>query len=393
MQKYIKLFEDYHKENEDSTIIYRDNKLVIIVPTTYEATVKYSKDTNWCSLNKDAFEKHNITGNLFRFHFKDGYKLRLTWDYLAHDNHKDSFSGGTHWGCGGTKGGKKISYYHIRPKNEDKPFEFDYEKDDHRKEMVDYIKMIPKTAIDLVTKYQSDNKDKFNTIYKQLCSDINNIKIINIKGNKESAQLTYTINYKGKEYKLWGYYSNEDDIYKVSKYRIPEEMVIPYVASDFSPFQEYMNDKSKEYFKNNPITEALKLSDEIKKIKLDYKNRIDNCLVPLSDLYEMSYRDRILAGKTTDDTYRYSFKLYNTSYDEVVEALDRSLDRLKHELDAEVGMWVQMYSIGRNGDRDSSVIGSQRTILKNRIVIKSELKQIEKYGITDYYIKLDLYIS
>jgi hypothetical protein len=108
--KYIKLFE-LHKENDDSYILYRDSNLVVVVPKTLESTRKYSRDTTWCSLDKSGFEEHNITSDLIRFHFKNGYKLRLTWDYLSHDAHNNDYTGGTHWGCGGKVDGVKKDYY------------------------------------------------------------------------------------------------------------------------------------------------------------------------------------------------------------------------------------------------------------------------------------------
>ena len=55
--------------------------------------------------------------------------------------------------------------------------------------------------------------------------------------------------------------------------------------------------------------ESLNLSNEINKLKLEYKSKIEICLVPLSDMYEMSYRDRL-----SDNTYRYSFKVFNSNY-------------------------------------------------------------------------------
>lgn len=178
--KHIRLFEEFtSKLSDDVDIIYRDRNLVIMIPKTPESTKKYSRDTMWCSNNKSGFYQHSVTANLFRFHFKDGYKLRLTWDYIPYDG--ESYSGGTHWGQGGKLDGKILSYEYIRPKNEMEPFEFDYNKDDYRQMMVDRIKTIPNEAKEKVIEYQKsrsiDKTDNINKMHKE----IQTIKVTDVK--------------------------------------------------------------------------------------------------------------------------------------------------------------------------------------------------------------------
>jgi len=45
---------------------------------------------------------------MYRITFSDGYKLRLTWDYIDEEaSELGSYSGGTHWGQGGIVYGDK----------------------------------------------------------------------------------------------------------------------------------------------------------------------------------------------------------------------------------------------------------------------------------------------
>lgn len=252
--RYIKLYEIY-KDNLDSTILYRDSKLVIIVPKTHESTIKYSKYTDWCTINKNSFEEHNITADLIRFHFKDGYKLRLTWDYLSHEAHDNDYTGGTHWGCGGVVDGINKIYYNIRPDDENNPFNFSYNRNDYRQEMVDYIQKIPKEAIDEVTKYHNKQveSNKSDALYNKLYNDINKIKVNDIKLIDEgyAYYMDITLIYDNMDYSIYGYYYKEDKSIILICENIKN--VIPYSSTKFSPLKKYLIDKCMEYFKKNNI--------------------------------------------------------------------------------------------------------------------------------------------
>jgi len=78
--KYIKLFE-VHKEDikNEVDIIYRDENLVCLVPKTQRASCVYGQGTRWCTKSKSGFEAHKDV-IMFRFIFKNKYKLRLTYD-------------------------------------------------------------------------------------------------------------------------------------------------------------------------------------------------------------------------------------------------------------------------------------------------------------------------
>ncbi len=247
--RHLKLFEEFKgKITDEADIVYKDSNLLIIVPKTPEATKKYSRNTDWCSNSKSGFYCHYPTSNLFRFHFKDGYKLRLTWDYLKW---KGDYSGGTHWGQGGKLDGKSVSYYHIRPRDENNPFEFDYDKDDHRKMMVDRIASIPEEARKKVIEYQDNHSQDKTDILNSMYEEIQKIKIIDISKTNETD--TY------KNLKVRAKNDKEEFILNLSVYAdgsfyiytgsIPTEKGSSYFRD--SGLEQYMRDKIFEWLKAN----------------------------------------------------------------------------------------------------------------------------------------------
>lgn len=82
--KHLKLFEEFEKEciKQEIDLIYRDRDVVCLIPKTQRASYIYGKRTFWCSTRMDTFEEIAEGGDviLFRFIFKDGYKMRLTYD-------------------------------------------------------------------------------------------------------------------------------------------------------------------------------------------------------------------------------------------------------------------------------------------------------------------------
>jgi hypothetical protein len=79
-------------------IIYRDDIVTVVVPSTLKASIVSCRGTKWCSSDQSGFDTWAKEHILFRFLFKDGYKLRLTWRF------KENYKGSTGtWGCGGGK--------------------------------------------------------------------------------------------------------------------------------------------------------------------------------------------------------------------------------------------------------------------------------------------------
>lgn len=241
--------------------IYEDENLSVKVVKSLQASKSIS-DPQWCSTTASGFYKHNLTSNLYRFIFKDGYKLRLTWDYLDWDQ---NYTSGTHWGAGGTlPGGWRVNYSHIRPRDENHPFEFDYQKYDDRQYMVDKINSIPKKAIEAAHKYQDQHKAEKNSLYLKLYKEIEKIKVINVITKPDTIhQFEYRvmINYLGKEFVLVAYvYSNRKDIeFRFYQTSFEKFFKNRYAFMESKTINEYLSDKTIEWLKLNKNREYLKL--------------------------------------------------------------------------------------------------------------------------------------
>jgi len=264
--RHLKLFEEFKgKITDEADIVYKDNRILVIVPKTPEATKKYSRNTMWCSNSKSGFYGHIVTANLFRIHFKDGYKLRLTWDYLPWDG---GYSGGTHWGQGGKLNGEKLSYQYIRPKDENNPFDFDYNKEDDRQEMVNRIKSLPEEAKRKIIEYQeSHSKDKTDILNK-MYSDIQSIKVVYVddstpkNANGRYKKLIIKCKKDGKTFDVDSSFY-EGGSSHINIYGISDEMCSG--AGDYrkSGIEDYLYDKTMDWLKRN----KKELYTEIKKLQ------------------------------------------------------------------------------------------------------------------------------
>ena len=215
--KYLKSWKLFEfKETESNTpVLYKDDNLEVKVVKTFDACKEQGKDTSWCSNLPVGFYKHNITANMYRFNFNDGYKLRLTWDYIDYSASPDSYAGGTHWGSGGKVNGKQIHYDYIRPEDESEPFLFDYHKNDDRQEMVNRINSIPQEVIDIVHDYQNKSSKEKSGLVNTMYNEISKIKVIDVKITDDSNYpLLIKVNYNGNIYEFkatqsWIYYSKD----------------------------------------------------------------------------------------------------------------------------------------------------------------------------------------
>lgn len=265
--KFIRLFEEFTETPKNTPLLYKDDNLEVKVVKTYDSSKEQGKDTNWCSNQEQGFYAHNKTANMYRFNFKDGYKLRLTWDYITQRaSHLGSYSGGTHWGQGGVVNGEKQWYDVFRPEDDSEPFLIDWQSDKKR-EIVDRIQSIPQGAIDAVHQYQDKisryKSENLNKLYKE----IEKIKVTNVKesDNKEdydwyNNRLDVTISYLGSEYDLkmnfnskyqCGFISKEfDRIFKHKYFKYGREL------------SSYLFDKVMEFCKKNNINIKKKADQE-----------------------------------------------------------------------------------------------------------------------------------
>jgi hypothetical protein len=119
-----KLNEIGGKRAKDTHIVYRDNDMVVLVPLSFESAKSFSRNTQYCTggncsrgserTSKNMYNQHTKEGDiLFRIFFKDGTKVRLTWNGDIND--KDF-----HWGLG-----KKDSYPTFTNRNMSNPFDLE----------------------------------------------------------------------------------------------------------------------------------------------------------------------------------------------------------------------------------------------------------------------------
>ncbi len=253
--KFIRLFEEFTETPKNTPLLYKDDNLEVKVVKTYDSSKEQGKNTNWCSNDKGGFYAHNKIANMYRFNFKDGYKLRLTWDYITQTaSHLGQFSGGTHWGQGGVVDGERQSYDVFRPEDDSEPFLIDW-KSDRKREIVDRIQSIPQEAIDAVHQYQEkmsrEKSENLNKLYKE----IEKIKVIDVKildSDLYSNSFYVTISYLGKEYKIemffdnkYQYFFRSEEFDKVFKHR--------YVRYG-RELSSYLFDKVMEFCKKNNIS-------------------------------------------------------------------------------------------------------------------------------------------
>lgn len=251
--KHLKRFENFlfeFKETEKNTpLLYKDDNLEVKVVKTPNASKEQGKNTNWCSNSDIGFHRHNMTSNMYRFNFKDGYKLRLTWDYITRDaSHLGSYSGGTHWGQGGIVNGEKQWYDVFRPELEDEPFLIDWKKEEKR-EIVERILSIPESAQEKVKEYQASCTREKSGIISSGYNEVAKIKIKDVGESKvmdRELTLPITVEYLGRKYSIKFKYS------EYSKY-FDGTMDIPLKQKHVGSIvmNRYLYDKLMEFLKSN----------------------------------------------------------------------------------------------------------------------------------------------
>jgi hypothetical protein len=248
--------------------IYKDDNLTVQVARTLDAS-KIISDPKWCSTTIGGFYKHNLTANLYRLKFKDGYRLRLTWDYMPWDG---SYSGGTHWGCGGQVEDREIWYRHISPRDEQNPFLFDYNKGDERQEMVDRIKTIPKEAIEAIYRYQKQHRLEKNALLSLLYKEVSKIKVIKVSPieSKGSFEIFYevVISYNSKKYVIHADLEKWKDKYELD-FRFfgssfEKEFKNRYAFMEFKALSKQLETEFIEWLKNNNRQEYQKIQKLLK---------------------------------------------------------------------------------------------------------------------------------
>lgn len=240
--RYLKTYKLYEftETPKNTPVLYKDDSVEVKVSKTLDSAKKQNIDTYWCSSSASGFYSHNRTANMYRINFKDGYKLRLTWDYISQSaSELGSFSGGTHWGQGGVVNGIKKTYDVFRPRKNDDPFFIDWKSDQDR-EIVNRIKSLPDDAKLAIMEYQEKmTKEKSELINKSF-KEIEKIKVIGV----DQERMKVTIKYLGKEY----IFSMDSfgDLYYSSAFRKDFKNKYSFIGNTLDT---YILDKTKEFLK------------------------------------------------------------------------------------------------------------------------------------------------
>lgn len=163
----FKSINELNKQNrENLDFIHKSKDLVVLAPHNHKIASKYSTNTEWCSQSKSGFCMHSRDEVLFRFLFKDGYKLRLNL-------RKGGLVG--HWG--GPKS-KERSYpmmsFKRNPKNIDIQT-YDVKKWTSLKEMYEKIKSIPDDVMKKCIEYTDKAlKEREPKVSKDVLEKISN---------------------------------------------------------------------------------------------------------------------------------------------------------------------------------------------------------------------------
>lgn len=270
----IKRFNDFileFKENEQNTpTLYKDENIEIKVAKTFDSVKLQNQNTHWCSSSKQGFYGHNKTANMYRINFKDGYKLRLTWDYITQNaSELGGYSGGTHWGQGGIVNGENKFYSVMRPEDDSEPFLFDYKRNDDRKEMVDRIESIPQKAQDAIHKYQKNNSIEKSENLNKMYQEIQKIKLKYIEETDDKSEFIGIVDYLGNTYKVIFNFINKswEKVYIQTKNKDNKSLAMIFknnMAKVYgnNELNNYLIDKFKELAKSKSINIEYKEDEE-----------------------------------------------------------------------------------------------------------------------------------
>lgn len=179
--KWSNFLVEFVETPKNTPLLYKDDNIEVKVSKTFKSSREQNRNTSWCSSAPGPFYAHNRTSDMFRINFPDGYKLRLTWDFIEQRaSELGSYSGGTHWGQGGVVDGERQFYDVLRPRDNEDPFSIDWTSDKKR-EIVDRIKMIPDEAKLAMMEYHDKSSREKSEVLKDLYRQIEKIKVVGVK--------------------------------------------------------------------------------------------------------------------------------------------------------------------------------------------------------------------
>lgn len=333
---FVKLFEEFKETLKNTPILYKNKDLEVKVVTNLPSSINLGKNTNWCSNSPSGFYSHSRTSNMYRFIFSDGYKLRLTWDYITQKaSSLGSFAGGTHWGQGGFVNGRSKFYDVLRPEDDSEPFYIDW-KSDKKREIVDRIQSIPQKAIDAVTEYQNKmsihKSENLNRMYRE----IEKIKVVNVRKSGGGSKLSFfnlkyllvKIFYLGKEYDLECAVDGND--YKFDLDQFKKSFRNKYALYG-KEIEIYLFDKMMEWCKKNNI-DFDQINESISNYDLNKISDIKDCFsrsevdVKENFIYRVDYQKNVEYCVELNDNLEMSREEFISFFNELKMAIIRSLN-------------------------------------------------------------------
>lgn len=257
--KHLFLFEELTGAiKEETEIIYRDKKLVCLIPKSVETSAKFGRGTAWCSTQPAGFTINSLLNSLmFRFLFKNKRKLRLTYSNKGFDWAQED---GRHHFQGGVN--KTV----IKQWDQENPFNLDWMENRGPQDMKELIMKIPfgckEKVLELINKHLQSNQ-KFD--YKA------------VTGNPENPVLLkkFLLKYQEGYFKLRNYLMDKIDEICESDYKLyqilnPKGYYLPKTGLSKSKRKFWLIDinNNKTYYNSLEDLESAinKTIEEIKKI-------------------------------------------------------------------------------------------------------------------------------
>lgn len=159
---YKKLINEINSElKSEMEIIYKSSDLLCIIPKSQRISNILGNKTAWCQTQRSGFDIWSKVGLLFRFIFKNGRKIRMTYAFKdsKFQNHQKDY----HW--------SNETGYHVL-NGDGNPFipETGTRIRDMEKDIIDLINLIPNECKEKVIEVINQNRKRFdycrdNTIY------------------------------------------------------------------------------------------------------------------------------------------------------------------------------------------------------------------------------------
>ena len=222
IENYNNLINELNSElKSELEIIYKDKNLICLIPKTQRISSILGNKTNWCQREKGGFNIWSNVGLLFRFLFKNGRKIRMT--YAFENNEAYNHDANYHWA--------NEEGYHIL-KGFGNPFKPQTTEKirNMEQDVLNLISQIPDECKNEVLKTIEFNKRKFNYCY----SDYDYIT------NKETKNKSILRKINTKYEKEFDEIYNQRNFYLATFLDENLNFVIKYAPSENDPTEEFI---------------------------------------------------------------------------------------------------------------------------------------------------------